>query len=184
LIRRFRANERIQIGELCVIAFAKMHDAGEPHSFMVDSGSVNVGIFTDIGIACDQVIHHFQQCHAAVLEANYDEEMLMNGTYPYYLKKRISDGKGHLSNTQALDLFRKHRPTFMSHLILSHLSKNNNNPELVRELFGKHAGKTEIIVASRDEETALFHIAGKKIPVQKIKKRERSGQQQLSLFDV
>jgi phosphoribosyl 1,2-cyclic phosphodiesterase len=61
-----------------------------------------VGIFTDIGLPCEHVIAHFQQCHAAFLEANYDEKMLNEGNYPHQLKKRISGEKGHLSNTQAL----------------------------------------------------------------------------------
>lgn len=183
LVNRFRHNDSIQIGGLNITAFSKMHDAGDPYSFIVASASVKVGIFTDIGIACEKVIHHFQQCHAAFLEANYDEDMLANGGYPYYLKKRISGGMGHLSNTQALELFISHRPSFMSHLILSHLSKNNNKPQLVRKLFSKHANNTEIIIASRDEETAVFYIENKSHPVKQIKKRKTAGQQQLSLFN-
>lgn len=155
---RFRAGQIVRIGKLSVKAFSKMHDAGDPHSFIVENGSVRVGIFTDIGIACREVIDHFRQCHAAFLESNYDEEMLQNGDYPFYLKKRISDGRGHLSNAQALELFLKHRPAFMSHLILSHLSRNNNDPELVSRLFNSHAGSTQIIVASRDMETELYRI--------------------------
>jgi phosphoribosyl 1,2-cyclic phosphodiesterase len=183
LTNRFQANEPVRIGELSITAFTKMHDAGDPHSFIVASGTVKVGIFTDIGIACQQVTAHFRQCHAAFLEANYDEDMLQNGSYPYYLKKRITDGRGHLSNLQALELFRDHKPSFMSHLILSHLSKNNNDPELVRNLFNKHAGKTEIIIASRDEESGICYI-GNHISVsgKRIKKREVAGQRQLSLF--
>lgn len=55
------------------------------------------------------------------LESNYDEEMLENSRYPIHLKKRIRGGQGHLSNRQALELFIKHRPPFMSHVLLSHL---------------------------------------------------------------
>jgi hypothetical protein len=104
------------------------------------------------------VIKHFQQCHAAFLEANYDEQMLEEGNYPFYLKSRIRGGKGHLSNKQALQLFTTHKPAFMSHLLLSHLSKNNNCPKLVHELFNKHAGDVKMVVASRYEETAVYHI--------------------------
>jgi phosphoribosyl 1,2-cyclic phosphodiesterase len=183
LTNRFQANEPVRIGELVITAFTKMHDAGDPHSFIVASGAVTVGIFTDIGIACQQVTGYFRQCHAAFLEANYDEDMLRNGSYPYFLKQRITDGRGHLSNLQALELFRDHRPSFMSHLILSHLSKNNNHPELVRNLFSKHAGNTEIIVASREEESGICCIGeNKKVLVKRIKKREVADHLQLSLF--
>jgi phosphoribosyl 1,2-cyclic phosphodiesterase len=182
LVFRFKANEPVQIGELSVTAFSKFHDAGDPYSFIIASSAVKVGVFTDIGIACPQVIHHFQQCHAAFLEANYDEEMLANGSYPYYLKQRITNGMGHLSNTQALEVFKNHRPAFMSHLILSHLSKHNNDPELVKNLFSKHAGDTNIIVASRDKETELFHIGAGPAFKKEIARKKTTGQLQLSLF--
>ena len=182
LVRRFNTDEPVIIGELAITAFRKEHDAGDPHSFIVSSSSVKIGIITDIGIACKQVIYHFKQCHAAFLESNYDEDMLMNGSYPYHLKKRISDGKGHLSNNQALELFKKHRPPFMSHLILSHLSKNNNKPELVDELFRKHARGINIIVASRNKETEVFLIESSAGPIKLLRKRTAEKPQQLSLF--
>jgi len=84
--------------------------------------------------------------------------MLTNGKYPYHLKKRIRSSEGHLSNDEALQLFIAHKPSGMSHLILSHLSKNNNCPQLVQQLFNKHAGTTEIIVASRYHETEVYKI--------------------------
>jgi phosphoribosyl 1,2-cyclic phosphodiesterase len=183
LIKRFKADKPITIGKLDIIAFQKEHDAGDPHSFIVSDKSVTIGIFTDIGIACSQVVHHFKQCHAAFLESNYDVDMLMNGGYPYPLKKRISDGRGHLSNIQALELFKKHRPPHMSHLILSHLSKNNNKPELVDELFRKHAGKTNIIIASRTKETAIFSIESTVSAYSKhLQQKKATKPKQLSLF--
>jgi phosphoribosyl 1,2-cyclic phosphodiesterase len=84
--------------------------------------------------------------------------MLHNGHYPVHLKRRISGGKGHLSNRQALDLFLEHKPVFMSHLILAHLSKENNCPDLVQSLFAAHAGTTQVSVASRYQETPVYHI--------------------------
>lgn len=158
LVRNFRANEAVAVGSLSVTAFPKFHDACDPHSFVVEGYGVKVGVFTDIGSPCAHVINHFKQCHAAFLEANYDEAMLENGSYPYHLKNRIRGTHGHLSNDQALHLFTTHRPAFMSHLFLSHLSRDNNSPKLVKQLFGRVAGRTEIVVASRDKETKLYHI--------------------------
>jgi phosphoribosyl 1,2-cyclic phosphodiesterase len=158
LVMSFNPYEPVQIGALAVTAFPKHHDASEPHSFIVAGNAVTIGVFTDIGAPCEHVIRHFQQCHAAFLEANYDEEMLDKGRYPYYLKKRIRGGKGHLSNAQALEIFNLHRPAFMSHLLLSHLSRDNNSPELVQALFNQHANGTAIVVASRYQETAVYHI--------------------------
>ena len=180
LVKRFKANKTVQVGNLNITAFKKFHDAEDPHSFIVGSDVIKIGVFTDIGIVCKQVIHHFKQCQAVFLEANYDEDMLINGSYPYYLKKRITDGKGHLSNTQALELFRNHRPSFMSHLILSHLSKNNNSPELVSKLFKNHTDGTKITIASRDVETEVYHIIIEGFLGKKDNTKTR--QQQLSLF--
>lgn len=158
LLNTFIAYSPVQLGELEIIAFPKKHDAAEPHSFIIRGNGVTVGVFTDIGQHCDHVISNFKQCHAVFLEANYDEEMLNTGRYPYYLKNRIRGGNGHLSNSQALDLFKTHKPAHLSHLLLSHLSKDNNCPHLVQRLFNEHANGTAIIVASRYQETAVYHI--------------------------
>jgi phosphoribosyl 1,2-cyclic phosphodiesterase len=158
LIYTFNAYQPVKIGQLEVSAFPKFHDAAEPHSFTVSGNGVTVGIFTDIGAPCRHLVQHFQLCHAAFLEANYDEQMLAKGHYPYHLKRRISGGHGHLSNRQALELFINHRPDFMSHLLLAHLSKDNNCPKLARNLFTEHAGTTQVHVASRYEETPVFTV--------------------------
>ena len=158
LVHHLREFDTVNIGELQVTSFPKAHDAAEPHSFMISCRDVNVGVFTDIGVVCDQLIRYFSQCHAAFLEANYDDEMLDNGGYPYHLKRRIRGGKGHLSNKQALALFMTHKPPHMTHLLLSHLSHNNNNSKLVEDLFVACNSGINIIVASRFEETPVYHI--------------------------
>ena len=120
-------------------------------------------MFTDSGRVCDNLVKNFKICHAAFLESNYDEEMLELGNYPLSLKNRIRGGVGHISNKEALQLFLAHRPSFMTHLFLAHLSKNNNTPEIAEALFKSVAGETRIIVASRSGETEVFEIDG--VPV-------------------
>lgn len=158
LIRSFRAHETICIGALTVTPFPKSHDAAEPFSYVVKNREVCIGVMTDIGSVCDNVIRYFKQCHAVFLEANYDVTMLETGHYPVHLKRRISSHKGHLSNDQALELFTGHGASFLSHVFLSHLSKENNDPETAANAFREHCGHTQIIVASRYGETPLFHI--------------------------
>lgn len=160
LVMPFNAAEAVNIGRLSVKAFMKEHDAAEPHSFTITQEAITIGVFTDIGIPCNNLVHHFQQCHAAFLEANYDETMLDKGRYPVFLKNRIRGGKGHLSNRQALELFTSRRPAFMSHLLLAHLSRDNNDPQLVQSMFDQHADGTQIVVASRYQETAVYHVTG------------------------
>ncbi len=181
----FGAHETIRIGQLHVTAFPKSHDASDPYSFTVSGGGTTVGVFTDIGYACQQLIHYFKQCHAVFLEANYDERMLEEGHYPFYLKKRISGDKGHLSNRQALELFTRHRSDQLSHIILSHLSKENNSPQLVQNLFSQHAGDVSVIVASREYESNVYHIRSDlKFPsrVQDIQVTYQAQVVQMSLF--
>jgi phosphoribosyl 1,2-cyclic phosphodiesterase len=157
-IRSFSAHIPEVIGSLSVLPFPKFHDASDPHSFVVSGGGINVGVFTDIGAPCKYLTAYFKHCHAAFLEANYDQQMLEQGGYPYYLKKRIKSDTGHLSNDQALKLFLEHKPEFMTHVLLSHLSKDNNDPDLVRELFTSHSGSTRVIVASRYKESEVFRV--------------------------
>jgi phosphoribosyl 1,2-cyclic phosphodiesterase len=154
----FQCSNPVTIGNLAITPFSKHHDASDPYSFTISSQGVTVGVFTDLGKCCDKLVHHFKQCHAAFLESNYDVDMLEKGGYPYYLKKRITGGKGHLSNKEALELFLKHRADHLQLLLLSHLSANNNCPELVQKLFDEHAKGVKMIVASRHESSGVFII--------------------------
>jgi phosphoribosyl 1,2-cyclic phosphodiesterase len=158
LLHHFSAHEPVVIGDLAVTAFSKFHDAADPYSFIIRSNGINVGVITDVGRACGNVVQHFSQCHAAFLESNYDEEMLLKGSYPPYLKNRIRNGHGHLSNSEALALFRQYRSPQLTHLFLSHLSRNNNCPKLVGDLFAAHAAGVKTIVTSRYQESAVYQI--------------------------
>lgn len=159
LVFSFSPHTYTEIGKLRILAFPKYHDASEPHSFIVSYNDLNVGIFTDIGRPCEHVIKQFGRCHAAFLEANYDEAMLDQSSYPYFLKQRIRGGMGHLSNKQALELFISYRSPQLRHLLLSHLSENNNCPDLVHSMFTGHSEDTTIVVASRYAETAVYTVS-------------------------
>ena len=160
----FTAEQPVTIGNLTVIPFVKHHDAADPYSFVVEHNDVRVGVMTDIGMVCNRVIHHFSQCHAVFLESNYDEQMLEQGRYPYHLKRRIRGGKGHLSNTEALQLFMQHKATYLNHLILSHLSSNNNHPDIVHKLFTENANGVQITLASRYSASPVFDITARGTP--------------------
>lgn len=182
LLRTFSTRMPVAIGALQVTAFTKWHDAVEPHSFIIEDNGIKVGVFTDIGKLCKEVIHYFKQCNACFLESNYDEQMLEQGTYPVHLKNRIRGDRGHLSNQQAVELFINYRPTHLSHLLLSHLSKNNNCPNVVSELFNRHARQTQIMVASRYNETPVFSIQNKQPVVSRVVQTQKIKFVQMSLF--
>jgi phosphoribosyl 1,2-cyclic phosphodiesterase len=177
-VHSFRHNKKITLGSLSVTPFKKNHDAADPHSFVVSGNGVNIGVITDIGFACKRVIEHFGQCHAVFLESNYCDDMLEKGSYPYYLKKRIRSDEGHLSNAQALELFQHYRSPKLQLLLLSHLSKNNNDPKLVEQLFAPYAGNVRLIIASRYEASPLFEVT----PENGFQKKKEKPNRQLSLF--
>ena len=190
LVHSFRHDKPVSIGKLQVVPFRKSHDAADPHSFLVSGSGINIGIITDIGHACKQVIKYFGQCQAAFLESNYCETLLEKGGYPDHLKKRIRSNEGHLSNAQALELFLQHRSPALQLLILSHLSKNNNKPELVEQLFAPQAGSTRIVVASRYTATELFELTATGVSSntpglyrnEKNRRGRQKDERQLSLF--
>jgi phosphoribosyl 1,2-cyclic phosphodiesterase len=136
--------------------FQKNHDAIEPCSFRIEHGGINVGVFTDIGLPCENVISHFKQCQALFLETNYDEEMLQNGRYPYYLKKRIASDVGHLSNRQAYELLNEHAGPELSTVLLSHLSAENNTPEFAYNEIKPLETLFNIYLTSREEASQVI----------------------------
>jgi phosphoribosyl 1,2-cyclic phosphodiesterase len=126
----FKPGSEIKIGGFSVFPFLKNHDAAEPCSFRIEYAGKNIGVFTDIGEPCGNVLSHIEKCDALFLESNYDEKMLWEGPYPYFLKRRIASGYGHLSNKQAFQLLNDYAGEHLECVFLSHLSKENNSPEI------------------------------------------------------
>ncbi len=159
-IRTFVPGEVIAIDDFAVHTFLKNHDAVEPCSFRIEHRGVSVGVFTDIGMPCDNVRHHLKQCRALFLESNYDEEMLWTGTYPYYLKARIASDHGHLSNRQALELLKNHHRPELEIVFLSHLSAENNRPEIAASAFDELKTRFRIEVTDRHAPSEVYSVSG------------------------
>ncbi|MFH1567404.1 MAG: MBL fold metallo-hydrolase [Gemmatimonadota bacterium] len=122
-------------GDFTVAAFPVSHDAVEPVGFVLEAEGVRVGYATDLGRLTPPILAALGGCHIVVLEANHDVDMLWKGPYPWPLKQRISSHLGHLDNASGAGQL----PTIVggdtAHLVLAHLSENNNQPGLVRSLF-------------------------------------------------
>lgn len=173
-------NDTIELNGLTIRSFSKSHDAAEAVSFVVSEKGYNVGVITDIGYACSEVKKILPRCHALFIESNYCVDLLESGSYPRSLKDRISGRKGHLSNQEALELVRHKAGPQLRHLILSHLSANNNRPDLVDSLFAGFRPQMTVHVASRSAESPLWQLdmAGGPRPIGK----PNSQNNQLSLF--
>lgn len=148
-VRIIEPGTPVIIGPFTVHPVAKNHDATEPASFRVELYGINIGIFTDIGSPCNNVTSHLRQCHALFLETNYDEKMLWGGRYPYPLKKRVASDIGHLSNNQAVDLLAGYAGPRLKWVLLSHLSAENNTPQIAYDTLKHFEGRFNILLTSR-----------------------------------
>ena len=129
-LMEFDSEEPFHINDLTVTPFSVAHDAIDPVGFTVTDGRVKIGVVTDIGKPTALVIESLKNCDALVLESNHDREMLFSGSYPPYLKQRISGGHGHLSNNQSAALLGDVLHDGLKYVLLAHLSSMNNTPEM------------------------------------------------------
>lgn len=150
--------EPVTVGPFTVYSFAKPHDVMEPCSYRIEAGGVSIGVFTDIGAPCEGLSESLSLCHLAFLESNYDQEMLLKGSYPDYLKKRVISGQGHLSNVQAREVVDAAQTDNLRALFLSHISKDNNRPEIALRAFSDLADRFLIKVMSRDEASDIWRV--------------------------
>lgn len=156
--RFFIPEETVAIDDFTVHPVRKNHDASEPCSFRIEYRNINVGVFTDIGEACENVKAHIGLCDALFLEANYDEQMLRNGSYPFFLKQRVASSVGHLSNDQTFELLDQYTNGNLKCVFLSHISKDNNTHKLAMEAVAPLSERFEIKIASRYEPSELYQL--------------------------
>lgn len=154
----FTPNEKIEIGDFTIFPVLKNHDAVEPCSFRIQYKNKNVGVFTDIGTACENVISHIKKCDGLFLESNYDDKMLWEGRYPQFLKARVASEAGHLSNDQAFALLDEHSSKNLQCVFLSHISKDNNTHEKAMEKMKPLSERFEVKLTSRFEATEIYKL--------------------------
>lgn len=154
----FEPEKPFHIGEITVFPFAKKHDAAEPFSFRIDIEDKSVVVLTDVGEVTEEIGEHISKADAVFLESNYDENMLWGGKYPYYLKKRVASEFGHLSNEQAKDAILKYGTDKLKVIFLSHLSAQNNTPELALKSFEEIAKTRKVIVTSRENASEIIRF--------------------------
>lgn len=128
-LHHFDIGQTFAIEDLKIHPFAIAHDASDPAGFTVAQNGRKIGIATDLGIATGMVKQHLKACSLLVLEANHDPVMLTEGPYPWPLKQRIKSRNGHLSNQDSRDLLGEVKHKGLCHVILAHLSEENNTPD-------------------------------------------------------
>lgn len=153
------AGRPFDVGELVVSPFDVSHDAAEPVGFSISDGVHCVTVATDLGTVSDEVREHLAAADCVVLECNHDERMLLDGPYPWHLKQRILGDTGHLSNAAASREIERMGLGPLSVLILAHLSRRNNTPDLALEAAAgalERAGRTDVAVLVGDQ----FEVVG------------------------
>ncbi|MBN2260772.1 MAG: MBL fold metallo-hydrolase [Clostridiales bacterium] len=127
------------IGDISIVNFDISHDAAHPTGYNFFHMDKKLSIVTDIGIMTDEVVSFLEQSNFLVIEANHDVNMLMFGPYPYYLKRRINSEIGHLSNEEAAKtVFKVYKTGKLKNVVLAHLSRENNMPELAHLTVQKY----------------------------------------------
>lgn len=127
-IIEFESGCPFTFNDIRVDPFSITHDACDPVGFMIECEEGKIGIATDLGIATGLVKQKLKGCRALVVESNHDEEMLVNGPYPWHLKQRIRSRHGHLSNSESASLLDEIIHTGLEAVFLAHLSEVNNDP--------------------------------------------------------
>ncbi len=118
------------IGDIGVEAFATPHDVPDSLGYLFDLGGFMVCVCTDLGHATKTVLEHACRADYLLIESNHDENLVMSGRYPAFLKRRILSPRGHLSNEASAEVTLAAVKSGTRHVTLCHLSKENNRPEL------------------------------------------------------
>jgi phosphoribosyl 1,2-cyclic phosphodiesterase len=152
-INFFECGSAFDIGSLAVNPFSISHDACDPAGLTLKHQGKKIGIATDLGIVTNLVRTHLSRANALYIEANHDPGMLMTGPYPWHLKQRIQSRTGHISNQNARDLVAQICHKDLDHVVLAHLSEENNCPEKAAIEISKNLDplSTTLSVAGPDQ---------------------------------
>ncbi len=167
LFQEVREDEKFTLKDLTVNPMHISHDAAQPVAYRIAYGDKRVGVCTDLGVYDDYTVESLRGMDVLFVEANHDVNMLQVGPYPYYLKQRILGDRGHLSNENSGRLLSRLLHDKLQTIILGHLSKENNLPELAYETIrmeltmGENPYRAEdfrLMVARRSELSPVVSI--------------------------
>jgi len=162
--RIIKKEEPFMIRDFKITAFEVPHDSSDNVGYLIEYGDHKFTLATDVGHITETVSRYMCMANHLIIEANYDEEMLLSGTYPPFLKERVASPTGHLSNHEAAEFLAKHYQPHLKNIWLCHLSRDNNHPELAYKtvdirLFdeGVRVGKdVELVALKRTTPSELY----------------------------
>jgi phosphoribosyl 1,2-cyclic phosphodiesterase len=145
-IKLFDTKADFNIHDMDIQPFSIPHDAADPVGYSFRLGNKKVCIATDLGYFSDEVKSNIQQSDLVLLEANHDIEMVKVSHYPYFLKRRILSDVGHLSNEAAGKAVFELMNTGVRKVLLGHLSKENNFPELAYQTVRNVLEENKVVI--------------------------------------
>jgi len=135
------------IGNLRITPFDVPHDSVDSVGYFIEFGNGHTFVLaTDVGTITNELGGYIRRANHVVIESNYDEEMLKNGSYPEFLKQRIASDTGHLSNRETAEFLANNYQPHLKNIWLCHLSGDNNCPELAYRTTETHLAEKGIIV--------------------------------------
>ena len=140
------------VGDICIKPVPVPHDAREPIQYILSNGKVQLGILTDLGHFTPHVVSSYSKCDALLLECNYDDDMLLDGPYPRFLKDRVSGMFGHMSNRRAADWLLALDLSRLKTLVIGHISAKNNDVSLIKAAIEPLCGE-DIVLSFADQES-------------------------------
>ncbi|MBS3901883.1 MAG: MBL fold metallo-hydrolase [Dethiobacter sp.] len=157
----------IAFADLTVETFPVPHDAAGPVGFIFRTAKAAIALVTDLGVVTPAILERMRGVNCLVMEANHDEKMLLDGPYPWSLKKRILGNSGHLSNVLAAEALASVVCPATTHVVLAHLSEHNNLPQIAFEtvceklaIAGPHPGRRlSVQVAERHSPSCNVRLA-------------------------
>ncbi len=144
-VRIIKEEETLELGDFKITCFKVPHDSLDNIGFFITYEDIHFCIMTDIGHITPTLEEYINKAHYLVIEANHDEEMLLNGTYPDFLKQRVAGEFGHLSNRLCAKALKENASINLRHIWLCHLSEENNHPELARKTIEMELSKSNIL---------------------------------------
>ena len=159
----FESDRDFYLSGVRILPFSVPHDAIHAVGYTLFFGGHKVGVCTDLGHVDARILSILSGCDLLLFEANHDVDMLMAGSYPYLLKKRILSGSGHMNNDDCGRALVKLHETGVKNVILGHLSQENNYPALAMvavraALEGAGIDDMQLAIAAREEPTGVFEI--------------------------
>ncbi len=156
--RYFRPGVPLNLGPFRIYSIRTPHDCSCGVCFIIESGGRHLGILTDIGKPDGRIMSALKKLDAAIFESNYDRALLQKSAYPEFVKKRISSGRGHLSNSQAAGMLKRCGKK-LKWVCLAHISLNNNSHRIAHSSAVKALGShTKVITASRTKASDPLYI--------------------------